>query len=207
VQEQQYAAQVISDPAERTAGLLRAHAADVARVAVRRRRGEGPAFAALHEVIEAEGVAELDRVVAAHADLCCETCEVRGHPLAVYRAQGGAPSAQLALAMEGGAGGEAAGGGAAGGAARRQRLLLVEMAGLVVHRASHRLLARPLHHCWHLGERPQQQAREVDELLFRDPGTPQPLLELLPGVSVLTFLLDGRVHLTSRAGRSKVSSK
>ena len=207
VQEQQYAAQVISDPAERTAGLLRAHAADVARVAVRRRRGEGPAFAALHEVIEAEGVAELDRVVAAHADLCCETCEVRGHPLAVYRAQGGAPSAQLALAMEGGAGGEAAGGGAAGGAARRQRLLLVEMAGLVVHRASHRLLARPLHHCWHLGERPQQQAREVDELLFRDPGTPQPLLELLPGVSVLSFLLDGRVHLTSRAGRSKVSSK
>ena len=189
----------------------------------RRRRGEGAAFAALHEVVEAEGVAELDRLVAAHADLCCEACEVRGHPLAVYRAQGGAPSAQLALAMEGGAAGEAAAGGvrsrrpsgeavaggaasggAAGGAARRERLLLVEMAGLVVHRASHRLLARPLHHCWHLGERPQQQAREVDELLLRDPGTPQPLLELLPGVSVLAFLLDGRVHLASRAGRSKV---
>ena len=209
VQEQKYAAQVIADPAERTVGLLRAHAAEVARVVERRRRGSGenvyagrergPAFAALHEVIEADGVAELDRVVAAHADLCCETCEVRGHPLAVYRAQGGAPSAPLALAIEGGAEG-----GAAGGAARRERLLLVEMAGLVVHRASHRLLARPLHHCWHLGERPQQQAREVDELLLRDPGTPQPLLELLPGVSVLAFLLDGRVHLASRAGRSKV---
>ena len=209
VQEQKYAAQVIADPVERTVGLLRAHAAEVARVVERRRRGSGeniyagrergPAFAALHEVIEAEGVAELDRVVAAHADLCCETCEVRGHPLAVYRAQGGAPSAPLALAIEGGAEG-----GAAGGAARRERLLLVEMAGLVVHRASHRLLARPLHHCWHLGERPQQQAREVDELLLRDPGTPQPLLELLPGVSVLAFLLDGRVHLASRAGRSKV---
>ena len=171
-----------TDPVERVAKLLRAHAAEGGAGSA----GGAAGFAALGDVLEKSVVEELDRVVAAHSGFCCDECVVRGHPLALYRSQSGQLDWQQL---------------ASGTAGEGQ--LLVEAAGLVLHRASHRLLARPLHHCWHLGERAAQQEREVDEVLLKA-DAPQPLLELLPGLGVHAFCLDGRVHLASRSGRPKV---
>ena len=77
-----------------------------------------------------------------------------------------------------------------------------EMRGLAVDRSTRRVLSRPFHKHWHAGQRTEQAKREVAELL----AVPAlPLIEKIGGVQVQAFLVDSRVYLATRSGRTNAA--
>ena len=79
--------------------------------------------------------------------------------------------------------------------------LRTEMRGIAVHRPSRRLLCRPYHKFWHIG-RAECLAEEVREL---SSAPALPLVEKLDGVMVQGFMVDGRVYLATRSGRTNAA--
>ena len=77
-----------------------------------------------------------------------------------------------------------------------------EMRGIAVHRPTGRLLCRPYHKFWHVGSRAETLATEVREL---GSAPSLPVIEKLDGVMVQAFMVDGRVYLATRSGRTNAA--
>ena len=74
-----------------------------------------------------------------------------------------------------------------------------EMRGIAIHRPTRRVVCRPYHKFWHVGQRGEQLSQELTELAN---APALPLIEKLDGVMVQAFMVDGRVYLATRSGRT-----
>ena len=173
---------------------------------------EAPAteFEYFDDVLTVEQLKLLDDFVEQRIGFMRTECSVRGAPqISFYCYRGRASPAQfpflpasssleptttpLTLAADG----------ARHGARRAQEARMRhEMRGLAIHRPTRRVLCRPYHKFWHAGQRPEQSERELAELLA---APALPMLEKVDGVMVQGFVIEGRVYLATRSGRTSAA--
>ena len=160
-------------------------------------------FEGFDETLTEQQLATLDALAGMGVGFLRTENAVRGaQGLAFYCYRGRATPAQFPQLPASHKGSSPGGASAAASQLAMETRLRHEMRGIAVHRPTRRLLCRPYHKFWHLGQRPEQLAQEVLEL---SSAPALPLIEKLDGVMVQGFMVDGRVYLATRSGRTNAA--
>ena len=209
VEQQEYFS---ATPALRLHGPMRSPMRSTGAGGSLRPANEAPAteFEYFDDVLTVEQLKLLDDFVEQRIGFMRTECSVRGAPqISFYCYRGRASPAQFpflpassSLAPTTTAWSLTADGAQHGARRAQEARMRHEMRGLAIQRPTRRVLCRPYHKFWHAGQRPEQAERELSELLA---APSLPMLEKVDGVMVQGFVIEGRVYLATRSGRTSAA--